>query len=268
MLFRILGSSSAGNSALVQTQEACVLIDAGLSCLRTRRILENWGRSIEMIEAVFITHEHQDHIAGILGLSKYPHIQFFANRDTAEAIERRLKRPVRWSLFETGDSFFFKDLHIRTVSIPHDAYDPVGYILRSGQHPEKGLSLAWVTDLGHIPPSVKQAIHQVDLLVIESNYDEALLEQDAKRPWALKQRIRGRHGHLSNQDTHHFLSEARTAKWKHVQLVHLSRDCNDVKLVHTLFTQMCKSENDFSIGVFDPLGGPGEFLDLNQLTER
>ncbi len=267
MKFRVLGSSSAGNCGLLHTQEACVLIDAGLSGLRTRKILDSLGHAVEDIQAVFLTHEHHDHTAGVLGLSKYPHIQFFANRDTADAVQRKIKRPVRWSLFETGDALQFKDIRIKTLSIPHDAYDPVGYVFQTGNNPEERLSLAWVTDLGHIPPAVKQAIHEVDLLIIEANYDEALLEQDAKRPWALKQRIRGRHGHLSNADTHAFITGHPHAKWKHIQLVHLSRDCNNVSLVRETFATLSQPGKRLNVTVFDPAGGPGDLLDLRGFAQ-
>jgi phosphoribosyl 1,2-cyclic phosphodiesterase len=246
----------------LQTPKTKVLIDAGLSGLKTRRLLTALGHDIENIEAVFITHEHQDHIAGILGLSKYPHIQFFANQDTANAIERKFKRPIRWSLFHTGDEFYFKDLKIKTVSIPHDAYDPVGYVIHHQKDTNASASLAWVTDLGHIPLAIKQAVLEVDLLILESNYDDDMLDQDTKRPWSLKQRIRGRHGHLSNKEAHAFIQGQTLAKWRHIALVHLSRDCNDKDRLQALFDQENHTKNPYTLSIFDPLGGPSPIFDL------
>jgi len=262
MRFQILGSSSCGNAALVDTADSTFLIDAGLSGLKIRRILAELGRSIEEVDAVFVTHEHTDHTAGIVGLSKYPHLKFFANPDTAQAIERRLNRRINWQFFQTGDTFCFQDLTVQTFSIPHDAYDPVGYIFQVPGPASEPLRLAWVTDLGHIPPSIRYLVQSVDLLVIESNYDDEMLQQDSRRPWSLKQRIRGRHGHLSNQDTHDFLLSNPHAKWQYVYLVHLSRDCNCPKIVKNLFKPLVDRLKRFQIDVFDPLGGPSPWIDL------
>lgn len=267
MRFLILGSSSSGNCALISTAQTHVLLDAGFSGLKIRRMLEQMHLSVEQIEAVFITHEHLDHTNGILGLSKYPHIKFFANQDTAQAIERRLKRSINWEIFETHDTFWYKDLQIKTLSVPHDAYDPVGYIFKNpcSQNAERILSLAWITDLGHLPLSVKQAVYDVDFLVLESNYDEELLDQDSKRPWSIKQRIRGRHGHLSNDEAHRFLTQSPHAKWKKVKLVHLSRDCNDLNLLKNLF-QETPPQNLFELGICDPNGwGIEPWIDLREL---
>jgi phosphoribosyl 1,2-cyclic phosphodiesterase len=268
MQFLILGSSSAGNCALISTPETKVLIDAGFSGLKIRRVLEDMGIPLESIDGVFLTHEHADHTSGVLGLSKYDHLTFFANEDTSNAVQRRLKRGLNWEIFETNKTFKFKDLQIKTVSVPHDAYDPVGYIFKhtAKTKPAQSTSLAWVTDLGHMPLSVKKALYDVDLLVLEANYDEDLLEKDTTRPEAIKQRIRGRHGHLSNMDTHAFLTQSPEAKWKHVQLVHLSKDCNNIDLVKNLF-EKTHPEVAFKLGICDPNGwGEEPWIDLNALS--
>lgn len=262
MQFQILGSSSAGNCGLLQTAQTKILIDAGFSGLKTRRLLNTLGHDIEHIEAIFITHEHHDHTAGILGLSKYPHIKFFANIDTANAIERKLKRSIDWSIFNTGDTFFFKDLEIQTLSIPHDAYDPVGYIMKTQSINEKTVSLAWVTDLGHVPLAIKHAVLDVDLLILEANYDDDMLDQDTKRPWSLKQRIRGRHGHLSNKDAHAFIEGQAGANWQHIALVHLSRDCNHIDRLKDLVYNTGTHLDQRCISIFDPLSGPSPVFSL------
>ena len=109
MEFRILGSSSAGNCALIVTEEARVLIDAGFTGKKIAQMLSGIGVGIETLDAVFLTHEHGDHTAGLRGLSKYTNIQFFTNRDTAQALQPKLSRPLNWQLFETGTTFGFKE---------------------------------------------------------------------------------------------------------------------------------------------------------------
>ncbi|MEM9227551.1 MAG: MBL fold metallo-hydrolase, partial [Verrucomicrobiota bacterium] len=197
--FRILGSSSSGNAALLSSPETKILIDAGFSAKRLDAMLQACGESLSKIDAIFVTHEHCDHIAGLKGLRRYPGIKVFANRDTARAIQPRLSHRPDWQLLETGRSFRYADLEVTAFSVPHDACDPVGYVFAHGDGslfaPYR--SVAWATDLGYVPANVQEKIRQADLLVLEANHDSEMLEKDTVRPWSLKQRIRGRHGHLS-----------------------------------------------------------------------
>jgi len=225
--FQILGSGSNGNCALLRSDDARVLIDAGFSARRLGELLEAAGEKLESIDAIFLTHEHGDHAAGIAGLSRHPHIRVFANRGTAETVQRSLKHRPAWQLFETGSVFHFRDLEVRSFSVPHDAQDPVGFVVAQGHgdllSPRR--SVAWLTDLGHVPAHIVAHIRAVDVLALEANYCPALLDADTKRPWPVKQRIAGRHGHLSNHDAAALLGTTGAA-WRHVFLAHLSRDCN------------------------------------------
>ena len=241
-VFKILGSSSSGNCSLLKTEEATILIDAGFSGKQICKMLENAGESIEDVDAVFITHEHSDHCNGVRGLAKYG-VDFYANTQTAKAIQSKLTLPVHWKVFESGQSFQFKDLEIQSFSIPHDAYDPVSYIFSWGEHdlfnPHR--SLAWVTDLGHATPEVRRRIKNVDYLVLESNHDSHMLENDMKRPMSLKRRILGRHGHLSNADALSLLKSVEKPKWKELFFAHLSKDCNNANLVEDTFAPFCSA---------------------------
>lgn len=253
--FKILGSSSNGNCALLETKDCKVLIDAGFSARRTRAMLTESGCEPEQIDAIFLTHEHQDHSAGIKGLSQLPKLKVFANRDTAQAVQQSLKRKVTWQIFETGSEFNFANLKVKTFSIPHDAYDPVGFVFTVGGqdlfHPR--LSLAWATDLGHIPPHLAEAVGSVDVLVLEANYDPELLDRDTRRPPSVKQRIRGRHGHLSNEMARAFLQQFARPRWKQVYLAHLSKDCNEVERVRAYFKPN-PSPLPYCLDVVDPHG--------------
>ncbi len=231
--FQILGTSSSGNCALIESAESRILLDAGFSGRRLEALLRGLGKPIESIDAVFLTHEHSDHTAGLRGLSRHRHLHYFANYATAKVAQDRLSRQLSWKLFESGTSFRYRDLEIDTLKLPHDAMDPVGFIFRSGGDDlfnPRG-SLAWMTDLGHVPERLAAKVREVELLVLEANYDEDLLQRDTKRPHSVKQRIQGRHGHLSNRDACAFLQSVHNPRWRKVLLGHLSKDCNSTECV-------------------------------------
>ncbi len=241
MRLTILASGSSGNCALLATAGARVLIDAGLPVRRLQRMLAESGESLEKIDAVFITHEHADHIAGMDGLRKFPNIRFFANGATARAVQAELRHRPAWQVFETGSCFTFRDLEVRSFAVPHDACEPVGYRFsagRDGELFEPRRSLAWVTDLGHVPPHLSEHLRESDVIAFESNHCPRLLQADRKRSWALKQRISGRHGHLSNEAARDFLASVASPRWRRVYLTHLSRDCNSPAAVEAAFASV------------------------------
>jgi phosphoribosyl 1,2-cyclic phosphodiesterase len=229
MRFCILGSGSSGNSALLVTEGARILVDAGFSARRLGTLLAAVGESIERIDAVFVTHEHGDHSAGVESLKKFPHLKFFANSATARAVQRDLTWTPHWKIFATGSSFLYRDLDVESFAIPHDAQDPVGFRFTSGLDGDlftPRRTLAWVTDLGHAPQSVRDRIREADVVVVEANHCPRMLEADPRRSWSLKRRIGGRHGHLSNERMSELLSSVASPRWQRIYLAHLSRDCN------------------------------------------
>jgi phosphoribosyl 1,2-cyclic phosphodiesterase len=243
---------------VLDTGNTRVLIEAGLSGRRIKQLLKEGGESIESIDAIFVTHEHNDHSCGIFGLARHAGIPIFANRHTARAIQPKLKHRASWQVFETGTQFAFRDLEVQGFSVPHDAHDPVAFTFSWGGDdlfmPRR--SLAWVTDLGYIPELVREKIRGVDLLAIESNYDDGMLERDPKRPWAVKQRIRGRHGHLSNAAVAELVAEMSDTAWREVCLLHLSRDCNDERVIRAAFKPIeGRRKQKFRLNVIDPAAG-------------
>lgn len=231
------------------------MVDVGFSAKRICELLESIGESIDQIDAVFLTHEHTDHAQGVRGLAKHADLPIFANRDTADAVQSKLSKRPNWQIFQTGTTFTFRDIEIRSFSVPHDAYDPVGYTFHWGEDgdlfsPRQGLG--WITDLGYVPEHVRERMCAVETLVLEANYDEALLEADERRPWSTKQRIRGRHGHLSNESAFQVLQEiSEQSKLQEVIIAHLSKDCNTVQHVESQFAAL-QSERRYRINVVDP----------------
>jgi phosphoribosyl 1,2-cyclic phosphodiesterase len=264
MRFTILGSSSSGNCALLATEDCRILVDAGFSARRLSEMLEAAGESIDTIDAIFVTHEHGDHCAGLSGLRRRPDLPVFANRGTAEAVQRGLRHRANWHVFQTGQRFRFRSLEVESFSVPHDAIEPVGFVFSQGNgdllSPRR--SIAWVTDLGYAPELVRQRIRDVDVLVLEANHDTRLLQRDTRRPWSVKQRIAGRHGHLSNEAACELMASVEQPSWRHVCLAHLSRDCNTVEAVDEAFSCFRQPGVRFQLSVVPPdCGGPALDLD-------
>lgn len=229
MRFSILGSGSSGNAALLVTENTRVLVDAGFSARKLGQLLAAIGESLERVDAVFLTHEHGDHTAGIDGLKKFPHIRVFANAPTSRAVQDGLGHKPDWQIFQTGARFVFRDLQVESFAVPHDAQEPVGFRFTSGADDDlfaPRRSLVWLTDLGHAPQNIRECLRECDVVVVESNHCSQLLQADTKRPWSTKQRIAGRHGHLSNAAARELLAAVASPRWRRIYLTHLSRDCN------------------------------------------
>ncbi len=239
----ILGSGSSGNCAYLETDTTRILVDAGLSGKQIEERLAAIGKSPANLHAILITHEHSDHVQGLRVFSNRYRIPVYANRPTRAAVLEGFSssgspagaRPrgnggskataFDWHVFETGQRFAAGDFDIEPFSIPHDASDPVGFVIHSGDR-----SITFLTDLGHMTHLTMEKARQADTLILETNHDEKLLQSNPNRPWSLKQRISGRHGHLSNEAAATALVEIMSDRLRHVYLSHLSQDCNRPEL--------------------------------------
>jgi phosphoribosyl 1,2-cyclic phosphodiesterase len=219
----MLGSGSAGNSALVSTDHCKILIDGGLSARQIILRLEQCGVTPERLDGVLLTHEHGDHVCGLEVLCRKFGVPIYCNALTAEAIQcyGSLDRHRNWRIFRTGAEFSICDIVVQTFPVPHDAVDPIGFAFHAGSG-----SLGFVTDLGYATKMIVERLRQVHTLVIETNHDEKLLQHDPHRPWPVKQRIQSRHGHLSNAAAASVIEQLLPGKIERVVLGHLSRDCN------------------------------------------
>jgi phosphoribosyl 1,2-cyclic phosphodiesterase len=217
----ILGSGSAGNCAYLETDETRLLIDAGLSGRQIRGRLASIDRTPELLDGILITHEHNDHVQGLTTLCGKLRIPIFCNKDTKEAIEDQLNTRFDCRIFSTGATFEVGDVVVDTFSVPHDASDPVGFLVRTNAG-----NIGFLTDLGHATNLVIERVRTANVLLLETNHDLRLLQEDTKRPWSIKQRILSRHGHLSNDDAAGVVEQIVSSELRHLFLGHLSRDCN------------------------------------------
>jgi phosphoribosyl 1,2-cyclic phosphodiesterase len=227
----ILGSGSGGNCAYLETAETRILIDAGFSVRQIRQRLAAIGRAPEGLSGILVTHEHSDHIQGLVGLCSRLRVPLYCNRPTKEAVEFQLQAAFDCRLFSTGDSFEVGDIGIDTFAVPHDASDPVGFLLRTAAG-----KIGFLTDLGHATRLVLERIRAANVLVLETNHDLKML-QDSARPWSLKQRISSRHGHLSNDAAAEAVTQIMSAELRHLYLGHLSRECNRPELARRVIRE-------------------------------
>jgi len=217
----VLASGSSGNCTYVGTDRTGILIDAGLSGKETQRRLEQLGLGMANIQAVCVSHEHGDHTAGLRVLNRRHGIPLFVNSATRDILCRAEGAgELSWNIFQSGSAFPVGDLVLEPFTVPHDAADPVGFIVKAG-----ALRVGITTDIGMITERVVDALSGCHALVIEANHDEHLLE-NAERPWSLKRRIKGRLGHLSNEHAAEMVARVAGPHLQHVFLAHLSADCN------------------------------------------
>ena len=224
-MLTILGSGSSGNCAYLEAGETRLLIDAGLSGRQIRQRLAAIGRSPETLTGILLTHEHSDHVQGLTGLAARLQAPIYCNRLTKEAVEHQLQVKLDFGLFTTGASFETGGVQVDTFSVPHDASDPVGSLVRTTDG-----NLGFLTDLGHATRLVIERVRPANVLVLEANYDPKLLQEDTRRPWSIKQRILSRHGHLSNGAAAQVALEILSAELQRIYLGHLSSDCNRPEL--------------------------------------
>jgi phosphoribosyl 1,2-cyclic phosphodiesterase len=277
----VLASGSKGNSTVVASGTTRILVDAGLSCREILRRMALAGEDPAELNAILITHEHVDHIAGLAVLARKLRIPVFFTEQTHRAWVRMLtprktmsyakwldkmqqEKEARAALvasqvetdtlveeplpvdesssseearpatkadptflpaveyFRAGHNFCIGDIDVNPFTIPHDAADPCGFVFHARQ---ESIRMAIATDLGYIPPNVKLALRNVDVLLLESNHDLEMLK-DGPYPWSVKQRVLSRVGHLSNHAAAEFLLRDYDGSAHTIVLGHLSESNN------------------------------------------
>lgn len=213
----ILATGSSGNAALIRSGETAVLVDAGVSRTAIRSRLERLGSSLEEVQAVFLTHEHSDHVGGLAVLARRHPCPVWATAGTWSAL------PVRCDSggeLYSGREVAIGSLRVLPVATCHDAREPVALVVDDGRH-----RVALCTDTGILTPLLAQRLADCHLLLLEANHDADLL-RNGPYPWHLKQRIASRHGHLANHQSEEALTRLRWSELAGVVGLHLSEENN------------------------------------------
>lgn len=220
----LLASSSAGNATFIGTEKTRILIDAGLSARQITARLAAIGENPANLDAILITHEHSDHVAGLPVLTRQQKrlVPVFMSHFTANEMDWDGAEPPPLECFQAGSRLEIGDFSVQSFTIPHDSVDPVGFTLTSG-----GAKVAVATDLGYMPDSVKYHLQGAHFLLLESNHHPELLKV-GPYPWHIKQRILSRKGHLSNDAASEYIAADLSSEIQTLVLGHLSEQNNTV----------------------------------------
>jgi len=231
----MLGSGSAGNSALVATDHCRILVDGGLSARQIVVRLEQCGIAPGQLDGVLLTHEHGDHAGGLRVLMKDLDCPVFMSAKTRDAYigeqrnltneePRRRANALRDRMVEidSGHDFRIGDIDFHPFTVPHDAVDNFGF---TATH--NGVKVATLMDFGHITTLITEHLRGCAAVVIESNHSRDMLKTVEHYPWELKQRILSRLGHLSNEDVAEWLLDGFDGQARHIVLAHLSQRANN-----------------------------------------
>lgn len=226
--FSLLGSGSSGNALLVACPQGAILVDAGLSFKRLNERAQAVGESLENLRAVFVTHEHGDHVLGLGTLARKTGVPVYLTQRTLDGLPKSVGLLPNVKLFEAGDRLSVGDLEVDSFSVWHDAADPVSYVVRCG-----GGQLGLATDLGKPSHLVRERLAGSHALILESNYCPNML-RTSSYPAAIRQRIKGTHGHLSNAEMNSLLADLLHDRLQWVVAVHISQENNTEELARSM----------------------------------
>lgn len=226
-----LNSGSNANCYYIGNQNEAVLIDGGLSCRETVRRMKRVGLSIKTVKAIFVSHEHGDHIHGVPGLSKKFHLPVYLSASTLEHSGVELREDLV-RIMRPYDPVRIGDLSIIAFPKLHDAIDPQSFIIE-----HQRVRVGVFTDIGAPCEHVTKAFRQCHAAFLEANYDENMLLRGSY-PYHLKNRIRSQLGHMSNDQALELFVKHRPSHMSHLFLSHLSRDNNSPKLVKNIFERV------------------------------
>jgi phosphoribosyl 1,2-cyclic phosphodiesterase len=219
-----LGSGSSGNATLVEFGERRLLVDAGLSARELTARLSDAGVGPRQLSAIILSHEHHDHARGLERFAVKHGVAVFTTPEALAALNLAPRHLGAWHPFEPGKRFDAGGISVDPFAIPHDAVNPVGFVLES-----HGVRVGIAVDLGHATTLVIERLRGCHVLVVEANHDDGMLAR-GPYPWPLKQRIGGRLGHLSNGEAAELLAATAEADCQAVILAHLSESNNTAAL--------------------------------------
>lgn len=219
----VLASGSKGNITFVKNEVASFFIDAGISYRKIEQKMKNYGENIAQVETLFLTHEHSDHILGLEGLLKSGHIkEVYLTQGTLDALKLNVRALLPKTIIITADEVFeYRQFKILPILLSHDANEPVGF-----RFDWFDKSFVCLTDTGYVDQSYHEQLKDADLYLLESNHDPKRL-LNSRRPYALKQRILGVLGHLSNEEAAILMNKLIQNKKSKWVIAHISEECND-----------------------------------------
>ena len=229
MKFISLGSGSSGNCYILQQGETTIVIDIGIGIRTFKRYCNQYGIPVGRANAIFVTHDHTDHIKAVGAVSREYHIPVFSSEEVHNGMDKNhyMSKKVPSDLKQilpNNSPIVVGDFTITSIPIPHDSSGNNGYIIEGG-----GKTICIITDAGRSTPEIEHCVANADYLVIEANYDMAMLAT-GPYPAYLKKRIRSGNGHLCNDETATILVEKLTERTKHVWLCHLSEENNNPQI--------------------------------------
>jgi len=221
-----LQSGSNGNCIYVESRGVRLLLDAGISGQQAQLRLASHGRDIKEVQGLIISHEHRDHVCGMGVFHRKFGLPVYISEPTLRAANpgNRLGRLSNIRHFRAGEVLRFEHITVETIPTAHDAVDGVGFVIDDGTH-----RVGILTDLGHVFAGLQTIVQSLDAVLIESNYDTAMLDAGAY-PRMLKHRISGPGGHLSNDDSAELLRAAGCRRLQWICLAHLSAENNHPEL--------------------------------------
>ena len=238
MRFSSIGSGSKGNSTIIEYDDTVILVDCGFSLKVTEKRLGLLGISPSKINAILVTHEHSDHIRGVSALAKKYEIPVMATAGTSKFL--RNSSALNLTCIDTQSDFHIENLTVTPVLVPHDAREPVQFIIRGGL-----LTFGILTDVGAITEHIIELYQCCDGLMIESNHDEDML-LNGSYPRSLKNRVGGNWGHLNNKQMLYFLKNIKLEQLQELVIGHISENNNSVSLVKETISEISKQLSSVS----------------------
>ena len=255
-------SSSDGNCTFIGTRGHGILVDAGCSFRALKSALELIDTPLSGIEAVFVTHEHIDHVRGIAQLMKHTNIPVFASGGTISQMMEDVKNPLPegaklFNIFTDG--YRSAEFFVSAFHTPHDTPESCGYTIDYAGH-----RFAVCTDIGYVTDEIEYNLTGCDCVLLEANYDPEMLRRNPRYSAFLKQRIESNHGHLSNPDAAEFCERLVRSGTRHIILGHLSRENNTPAIAHAAISSHLaktglKTERDYTLNVA-PIHTDGNFI--------
>jgi phosphoribosyl 1,2-cyclic phosphodiesterase len=254
----VLGSGSRGNAVVVESLGRRILIDAGFSCRTLEQRMEAVGVRADSVEAVVLTHEHRDHVSGVDRLARKHGLSVWGTSGTLDHIPNLSEQARRrCRTLASGRPAEVAGFEVEPFAIPHDAREPVGFVVTGPD----GCRLGLAGDLGSRSRLAWGRLAELDVLVLETNHDLTML-RDGPYPWVLKQRVAGRHGHLSNHDAAEGLPELLCDRLRRVVLYHLSQTNNSPELAAEEIGEVLAREGSAAQIAVTEQDRPGDWLEV------